>query len=77
MENEDFMLVPAEAWHKLLAWYGAVDGQPQLERKVMSPRSRHTPPLILVLNCVCVSGGGPAQHPEGGGLSCRGLPLSP
>uniref|UniRef100_A0A8C4IKE3 Ubiquitin carboxyl-terminal hydrolase n=1 Tax=Dicentrarchus labrax TaxID=13489 RepID=A0A8C4IKE3_DICLA len=35
VENEDFMLVPAEAWHKLLAWYGMVDGQPPLERKVV------------------------------------------
>uniref|UniRef100_A0A8C4IKP0 Ubiquitin carboxyl-terminal hydrolase n=1 Tax=Dicentrarchus labrax TaxID=13489 RepID=A0A8C4IKP0_DICLA len=37
VENEDFMLVPAEAWHKLLAWYGMVDGQPPLERKVTPP----------------------------------------
>ncbi|XP_029912406.1 ubiquitin carboxyl-terminal hydrolase 11 isoform X2 [Myripristis murdjan] len=35
VENEDFVLVPAEAWHKLLAWYGMVDGQPALERKVV------------------------------------------
>uniref|UniRef100_A0A7N6ASK1 Ubiquitin carboxyl-terminal hydrolase n=1 Tax=Anabas testudineus TaxID=64144 RepID=A0A7N6ASK1_ANATE len=35
VENEDFVLVPAEAWHKLLAWYGIVDGQPPLERKVV------------------------------------------
>lgn len=34
VENEDFVLVPAEAWHKLLAWYGMVDDQPPLERKV-------------------------------------------
>ena len=34
VENEDFMLVPAEAWRKLLAWYGLVEGQPALERKV-------------------------------------------
>ncbi|XP_017288455.2 ubiquitin carboxyl-terminal hydrolase 11-like [Kryptolebias marmoratus] len=34
-ENEDFVLVPAEAWHKLLVWYGMVDGQPALERKVV------------------------------------------
>ncbi|TMS15865.1 Ubiquitin carboxyl-terminal hydrolase 11 [Larimichthys crocea] len=33
VENEDFMLVPAEAWHKLLTWYHMVDGQPPLERK--------------------------------------------
>lgn len=41
VENEDFMLVPAEAWHKLLTWYGMVDGQPPLERKVASPHARH------------------------------------
>nr|XP_046253659.1 ubiquitin carboxyl-terminal hydrolase 11 [Scatophagus argus] len=35
VENEDFMLVPAEAWHKLLSWYGMADGQPSLERKVV------------------------------------------
>ncbi|XP_029282373.1 ubiquitin carboxyl-terminal hydrolase 11 [Cottoperca gobio] len=35
VENEDFMLVPAEAWHKLLSWYDMVDGQPPLERKVV------------------------------------------
>ncbi|KAK2850852.1 hypothetical protein Q5P01_007128 [Channa striata] len=35
VENEDFVLVPAEAWHKLLAWYGMVEGQPPLERKVV------------------------------------------
>ncbi|KAG7224402.1 hypothetical protein INR49_004744, partial [Caranx melampygus] len=35
VENEDFMLVPAEAWHKLLAWYGMVESQPPLERKVV------------------------------------------
>nr|XP_020515702.2 ubiquitin carboxyl-terminal hydrolase 11 [Labrus bergylta] len=35
VENEDFMLVPADAWHKLLVWYGVVDAQPPLERKVV------------------------------------------
>uniref|UniRef100_A0A7N8YNP7 Ubiquitin carboxyl-terminal hydrolase n=1 Tax=Mastacembelus armatus TaxID=205130 RepID=A0A7N8YNP7_9TELE len=39
VENEDFVLVPAEAWHKLQAWYGMVDGQPPLERKVNPPRT--------------------------------------
>lgn len=34
VENEDFILVPAEAWRKLLSWYGTVDDQPALERKV-------------------------------------------
>lgn len=34
VENEDFVLIPAEAWRMLLAWYGLVDDQPALERKV-------------------------------------------
>ncbi|XP_067270443.1 ubiquitin carboxyl-terminal hydrolase 11 [Pseudorasbora parva] len=34
-ENEDFILVPAEAWHKLLSWYDLMDDQPPLERKVV------------------------------------------
>ncbi|XP_061782016.2 ubiquitin carboxyl-terminal hydrolase 11 isoform X2 [Nerophis lumbriciformis] len=35
VENEDFVLVPAQVWHKLLAWYGMVKEQPPLERKVV------------------------------------------
>uniref|UniRef100_A0A8C7I902 Ubiquitin carboxyl-terminal hydrolase n=1 Tax=Oncorhynchus kisutch TaxID=8019 RepID=A0A8C7I902_ONCKI len=35
VENEDFVLIPAEAWCNLLAWYGMVDDQPALERKVV------------------------------------------
>ncbi|KAL1021641.1 hypothetical protein UPYG_G00015970 [Umbra pygmaea] len=35
VENEDFVLIPAEAWHKLLSWYGGVDEQPALARKVV------------------------------------------
>ncbi|KAG9336019.1 hypothetical protein JZ751_003278, partial [Albula glossodonta] len=35
VESEDFVLVPAEAWHKLLAWYSMVPEQPALERKVV------------------------------------------
>uniref|UniRef100_A0A672ZXT6 Ubiquitin carboxyl-terminal hydrolase n=1 Tax=Sphaeramia orbicularis TaxID=375764 RepID=A0A672ZXT6_9TELE len=46
VENEDFVLVPAEAWHKLLSWYGMVDGQPPLERKV-------TPETLLNSACNC------------------------
>lgn len=38
MENEDFTLVPAAAWNKLLLWYGMMDGQPALERKVEPSR---------------------------------------
>ncbi|KAJ8257762.1 hypothetical protein GJAV_G00189410 [Gymnothorax javanicus] len=35
VENEDFVLIPAEAWHMLLGWYGMVADQPALERKVV------------------------------------------
>ncbi|XP_053173050.1 ubiquitin carboxyl-terminal hydrolase 11 [Scomber japonicus] len=35
VENEDFLLLPAEAWNKLLSWYGLVEGHPALERKVV------------------------------------------
>ncbi|XP_077437528.1 ubiquitin carboxyl-terminal hydrolase 11 isoform X2 [Vanacampus margaritifer] len=35
VENEDFVLLPAEVWHKLLSWYGIMDQQPPLERKVV------------------------------------------
>ncbi|XP_069040333.1 ubiquitin carboxyl-terminal hydrolase 11 [Lepisosteus oculatus] len=35
VEEEDFILVPAEAWRKLLAWYGMAPEQPPLERKVV------------------------------------------
>ncbi|XP_072569144.1 ubiquitin carboxyl-terminal hydrolase 11 isoform X1 [Paramormyrops kingsleyae] len=35
VENEDFVLIPAEAWHKLLSWYGRAADQPPLERKVV------------------------------------------
>lgn len=59
VENEDFLLVPADAWHKLLSWYGMVDGQPPLERKVALPRSTHTQDTrwiqgCSVTKCVCV-----------------------
>ncbi len=65
VENEDFMLVPAEAWHKLLAWYGMVDGQPPLERKVTLSRYNNYSEASVqtscsLKKCVCVcEGGGP------------------
>lgn len=47
MENEDFVLVPAEAWHQLLGWYGMVDGQPALERKVSGGGALRTDTFVL------------------------------
>lgn len=35
VENEDFVLVPDCVWNKLLSWYGAVEEQPAVERKVV------------------------------------------
>ncbi|XP_062855298.1 ubiquitin carboxyl-terminal hydrolase 11 [Trichomycterus rosablanca] len=35
VENEDFALVPAEAWRKLLCWFGMADDQPAIKRKVV------------------------------------------
>lgn len=58
VENEDFTLVPAEAWHKLLSWYGMVDGQPPLERKVTSPAGAGNKVfkcnMLTLCVCVCV-----------------------
>lgn len=47
-ENEDFILVPSEAWQKLLSWYDLMDDQPPLERKVVLTR-------LLTFLCIGVS----------------------
>uniref|UniRef100_A0A3P9NAP0 ubiquitinyl hydrolase 1 n=1 Tax=Poecilia reticulata TaxID=8081 RepID=A0A3P9NAP0_POERE len=79
VENEDFMLVPAAVWHKLLQWFGMVDGQPALERKVSPPEPRWAGGFWVRTRVTSgsASGGGPAQHPEGGGVPRGDLPLSP
>ncbi|XP_023573530.1 ubiquitin carboxyl-terminal hydrolase 11 isoform X1 [Octodon degus] len=35
MEGEDYVLLPAAAWHYLVSWYGLEHGQPPIERKVI------------------------------------------
>uniref|UniRef100_A0A672I295 Ubiquitin carboxyl-terminal hydrolase n=1 Tax=Salarias fasciatus TaxID=181472 RepID=A0A672I295_SALFA len=35
VENEDFVLVPVCVWNKLVSWYGVVEEQPAVERKVV------------------------------------------
>ncbi|KAM4653890.1 ubiquitin carboxyl-terminal hydrolase 4-like isoform 2-T4 [Amazona ochrocephala] len=35
VEHEDYVVVPAEAWDKLVSWYGCVAGQQPIERKVV------------------------------------------
>ena len=34
IDELDYVLVPAEAWNKLLNWYGCVEGQQPIVRKV-------------------------------------------
>ncbi|EHH30681.1 Ubiquitin carboxyl-terminal hydrolase 11 [Macaca mulatta] len=35
VEGEDYVLLPAAAWHYLVSWYGLEHGQPPIERKVI------------------------------------------
>ncbi|KAM9534192.1 ubiquitin carboxyl-terminal hydrolase 4-like [Guaruba guarouba] len=35
IEDLDYVLIPAEAWKKLVVWYGCVDGQQPIDRKVV------------------------------------------
>lgn len=34
IDELDYVLVPTEAWHKLMSWYGCVEGQRPIVRKV-------------------------------------------
>lgn len=34
IDELDYVLVPTEAWNKLVAWYGCIDGQQPIVRKV-------------------------------------------
>ncbi|XP_031976972.1 ubiquitin carboxyl-terminal hydrolase 4 isoform X5 [Corvus cornix cornix] len=35
IDELDYVLVPTEAWNKLVAWYGCIDGQQPIVRKVV------------------------------------------
>ncbi|MGH0174594.1 UNVERIFIED_CONTAM: hypothetical protein FKN15_002093 [Acipenser sinensis] len=35
IDELDYVLVPTEAWHKLMSWYGCVEGQRPIVRKVV------------------------------------------
>ncbi|XP_010086020.1 PREDICTED: ubiquitin carboxyl-terminal hydrolase 4, partial [Pterocles gutturalis] len=35
IDELDYVLVPTEAWSKLVTWYGCIDGQPPIVRKVV------------------------------------------
>lgn len=39
IDELDYVLVPAEAWNKLLTWYGCVEGQQPIVRKVSAQLS--------------------------------------
>ncbi|XP_040121742.1 ubiquitin carboxyl-terminal hydrolase 11 isoform X5 [Oryx dammah] len=41
VEGEDYVLLPAAAWHYLVNWYGLEHGQPPIERKVVELPSIH------------------------------------
>lgn len=34
IDELDYVLVPTEAWNKLVTWYGCIDGQQPIVRKV-------------------------------------------
>lgn len=34
LEGDDYVLLPAPAWNYMVSWYGLMDGQPPIERKV-------------------------------------------
>ncbi|XP_049623158.1 ubiquitin carboxyl-terminal hydrolase 11 isoform X4 [Suncus etruscus] len=36
VEGKDYVLLPADAWHCLVKWYGIEHGQPPIERKVVA-----------------------------------------
>lgn len=35
IDELDYVLVPTEAWNKLVSWYGCLEGQKPIVRKVM------------------------------------------
>lgn len=39
IDELDYVLVPTEAWNKLVAWYGCIDGQQPIVRKVSMAES--------------------------------------
>lgn len=46
IDELDYVLVPTEAWNKLVAWYGCIDGQQPIVRKVSMAEST-SPGLIF------------------------------
>ncbi|KAM9752836.1 LOW QUALITY PROTEIN: ubiquitin carboxyl-terminal hydrolase 11-like [Menidia menidia] len=52
--GEDFLLLPEGAWSRLLRWYGLVEGQPALERKVVSLAGSLQVEVFLVQLQLCL-----------------------
>ncbi|XP_051825318.1 ubiquitin carboxyl-terminal hydrolase 11 [Antechinus flavipes] len=53
VEGEDYVLLPAMAWHLLVNWYGLEPGQPPIERKVVELPSTHKVEVYLVELLLC------------------------
>uniref|UniRef100_A0A5F8GP43 Ubiquitin carboxyl-terminal hydrolase n=1 Tax=Monodelphis domestica TaxID=13616 RepID=A0A5F8GP43_MONDO len=53
VEGEDYVLLPAMAWHLLVTWYGLEPGQPPIERKVVELPSTHKVEVYLVELLLC------------------------
>lgn len=48
IDELDYVLVPTKAWNKLVTWYGCIDGQQPIERKVsMGEPSSLQPGFII------------------------------
>lgn len=47
IDELDYVLVPTEAWNKLVAWYGCIDGQQPIVRKVSTAESTSPPGFIF------------------------------
>ncbi|KAJ1095855.1 hypothetical protein NDU88_001005 [Pleurodeles waltl] len=53
VEDEDYVLVPAEVWQKLVSWYGLEKNQPAIERTVMDLPSTQKVEVYLVELYLC------------------------
>jgi len=48
IDELDYVLVPTEAWDKLVAWYGCIDGQQPIVRKVSMGEPSSLPPAFVI-----------------------------
>lgn len=47
IEELDYVLVPTEAWNKLVTWYGCIEGQQPIVRKVSMSEQSYLQPGLL------------------------------